>query len=90
MLVQAEIKRALEIVDQAADSWQLKYTDFYTPPTIADILTNTKNLAGVIAYPWGGFPQAERQRLVIGREELVEAAKYNLEEVSQDWRLFGL
>lgn len=82
LIVQADIRRALDIVDEASDSWTLKYTNFFTPPTIADILANTKKLSDVTAFPWGGFSQAERQRLIIGREELVEAARLNLDEVS--------
>ena len=79
--LQADIKRALELVEQAADSWEIKYTDFYTPPIVADVLANSKKLAGVVVHPWGGFDRAERCRLVIGKPELVEAAKYNMNEV---------
>ena len=80
-MMQADIKRALEVINQAADSWVLRYTDFYTPPTVADILVNAKKLAGVEVFPWGGFQQAERCRLVVGKEELMAGAKLNLDEV---------
>lgn len=44
---QAEIKRAVDIAERAAQGWVVEYTDFYTPPLVADVLANTKKLAGL-------------------------------------------
>ena len=45
--MQADIKRAVDIAERAANGWVVEYTDFYTPPLVADVLANTKRLAGV-------------------------------------------
>ena len=44
---QADIKRAVDIAERAANGWVVEYTDFYTPPLVADVLANTKRLAGI-------------------------------------------
>ena len=46
-LTQADIKRAVDIAERAANGWVVEYTDFYTPPLVADVLANTKRLAGI-------------------------------------------
>ena len=80
--MQVEIKRALEIADRAGDAWDLRFTDFYTPSIVSDILVNVKKLAGVTAVPWGGHERAERCRVCMGKEELMLAATQNLEQAS--------
>lgn len=37
----------MDIAERAANGWVVEYTDFYTPPLVADVLANTKRLAGV-------------------------------------------
>lgn len=45
--MQADIKRAVDIAERAANGWVVEHTDFYTPPLVADVLANTKKLAGL-------------------------------------------
>jgi RNA-binding protein YlmH len=40
-----------------------------------------QQLAGVKAVPWGGYPQAERQRIIVGQPELVEAIELDPSQV---------
>jgi hypothetical protein len=45
--MQADIKRAVDIAERAANGWVVEYTEFFTPPLVADVLANTKKLAGL-------------------------------------------
>ena len=80
-LYQAAVKRAVEIAERSANAWEAKFTDFFTPPVIADVLVNLKPLANIDALAWGGYPQAERARLILAREEIMLALKDILTEV---------
>lgn len=80
-LSQAIVKRALELADRAASSWEVIHTDFYTPPIVSEIIASVKPLASIEACAWGGFPQAERCRVLVGKEDLMLAAMENLTEV---------
>lgn len=82
MLLQLLVKRAVELAERAASSWVLEYTDFLSPPLVADVQANTRKLAEVQVVAWGGFPQAERCRLCIGNSELMASAQSDLEMVS--------
>ena len=82
MLLQLVVKRAIELAERAASSWVLEYTDFLSPPLVADVQANTKKLAEVEVAAWGGFPQAERCRLCIGNTELMASAQSDLDLVS--------
>ncbi len=44
-------------------------TDFMTPPAAAEALSALSRMADVAAVPWGGYPQAERCRVLVAREE---------------------
>lgn len=46
-------------------------TDFLPPPVAADALACLQGRSDVLAVPWGGYAQAERCRLLLGREELL-------------------
>ena len=69
-----DVARILEQAQRAADSWTVVHSDFYTPPVIADAMTVLQRMAEVAAVPWGGYPQAERCRLSMGREEALAGA----------------
>ena len=47
--------------------------DFYTPPVVASAMARIQQLASVKGVPFGGYTQAERQRVILGQPELVEA-----------------
>lgn len=70
-----EVAEILEQAEQAARSWEIQYTHFHTPPVVQDALTAIEQLGDVAAVRWGGFPQAERCRIAVGREEVMLAAK---------------
>ncbi|PSC68957.1 photosystem II S4 domain [Micractinium conductrix] len=66
------VARIVEQAQRAADSWSVAWSDFYTPPVVADALVVLQRMADVGGLPWGGYPQAERCRLALGREEAIE------------------
>eukprot|EP00892_Ulva_mutabilis_P011628 jgi/Ulvmu1/8838/UM049_0018.1 len=73
----ADVKRAVEKAERAADSWRFEVTDFYPPPVYAEVLQKVSKWADVSARAVGGYANAERCKLVVAREELVvdEAAE---------------
>ena len=60
------------------------YADFYTPPVVSHAILAIQQLAGVKAVPWGGYLQAERQRIIVGQPELVEAIELDPSQVSSE------
>ena len=62
-----ECAKILDKAERAATEWAVEVTDFYPPPVIADATTFLKQLAEVVAVPWGGYPQAERCRCIATR-----------------------
>jgi photosystem II S4 domain protein len=64
------IARAIDLADQAIKTWEPAVSDFLAPPDVAEIQTLFGTLSEVVFLPWGGYPQAERQRVAFGRAEL--------------------
>jgi photosystem II S4 domain protein len=64
------VSRVLDQTDQAIKTWEVVFTDFLSPPELAEAQTVLAKLTEVSAIAWGGYPQAERQRLAIARSEL--------------------
>jgi len=64
------ISRVLDQTDQAIKTWEVVFTDFLSPPELAEAQTVLAKLTEVSSISWGGYPQAERQRLAIARSEL--------------------
>jgi photosystem II S4 domain protein len=64
------ISRVLDQTDQAIKTWEVVFTDFLSPPELAEAQTVLAKLTEVSSIAWGGYPQAERQRLAIARSEL--------------------
>ena len=58
--------------------------DFYTPPVVSHAMLAIQQLASVKAVPFGGYSQAERQRIVMGQPELVEALELDPSQVSSE------
>ncbi len=69
-----DVARIVEQAQRAASSWTVVHSDFYTPPVIAGAMAVLQRMADVAAVPWGGYPQAERCRLSVGREEALAGA----------------
>ena len=74
MLKRAENKEALSrIIDkaeQAIRTWEPVATDFLSPPELYEAQAVFDRLADVHTIASGGYPQAERQRMLIARAEI--------------------
>lgn len=64
------LARLLDQVEQATKTWEVVYSDFLSPPEAAEAQRMFQRLADVHSLAWGGYPQAERQRLAIARAEI--------------------
>jgi photosystem II S4 domain protein len=64
------VARVVDLADQAIKTWEVVLTDFLSPPELAEIQQQFGRLTEVQLVAWGGYPQAERQRLAIARSEL--------------------
>ncbi len=62
--------RVLDLAEQALRTWEVVVTDFCAPPLVAEVQERFSRLTELHLLPWGGYPQAERQRLAIARAEL--------------------
>ena len=65
-----DISRVIDKAEQAIKNWEVVATDFRSPPVLAEVQTIFQNLAEISALPWGGYPQAERQRVGLARPDL--------------------
>ena len=63
------IARVIDLADRAIKTWEVVYTDFLSPPELAQIQQIFTRLTEVQLVAWGGYPQAERQRIAIARAE---------------------
>ena len=64
------VARVIDLAEQAIKTWEVVFTDFLSPPEVAQIQQQFGRLTEVQLLAWGGYPQAERQRLAIARSEL--------------------
>ncbi len=64
------LARILDLAEQALKTWEITLTDFLSPPELAEAEKVFNQLTEVQMIAWGGYPQAERQRLGIARSEL--------------------
>ncbi len=64
------IARVIDQADQAIKTWDVVATDFLSPPELAETQDIFKRLTEVQLVAWGGYAQAERQRLAIARTDL--------------------
>ena len=65
-----ELSRIIDKAEQAIKTWEIAVTDFLSPPVFTEAQTLFKPLAEIEILSWGGYPQAERQRLGITRIEI--------------------
>ncbi|MEQ8541740.1 MAG: photosystem II S4 domain protein [Coleofasciculus sp. D1-CHI-01] len=79
------VARVIDQAEQAIKTWEVVLSDFLSPPVLVEIQQQFSRLTEVQLLSWGGYPQAERQRLGITREELpldqsqVEVAALDIE-----------
>lgn len=62
--------RVIDQADQAIKTWEVVCTDFLSPPELVEVQQMFSRLTDVQLLPWGGYPQAERQRVAIARTDL--------------------
>ena len=65
-----EIVRVIDLAEQALRTWEVVCTDFLSPPVLIEVQRNFSRLTELKILPWGGYPQAERQRVGIARSDL--------------------
>lgn len=64
------VSRLLDLGDRAIQTWEVVCSDFLSPPEIAEALLIFGKMTEIHCLAWGGYEQAERQRLAIARSEL--------------------
>jgi len=64
------VARVIDQAEQAIKTWEVVCTDFLSPPELAEVQRLFSRLTEVHMLAWGGYPQAERQRIAIARAEL--------------------
>jgi photosystem II S4 domain protein len=64
------VARVIDLADQAIRTWEIVLTDFLSPPELTEIDKAFSRLTEVQLVAWGGYPQAERQRMAIARAEV--------------------
>jgi photosystem II S4 domain protein len=62
--------RVIDQADQAIKTWEVVCTDFLSPPELVEVQQMFARLTEVQLLAWGGYPQAERQRVAIARSEI--------------------
>ncbi len=65
-----EVARVIDKADRALKNWEVELTDFLSPPVLVEVNRLFSRLTEVELLNWGGYPQAERQRIGIARSEL--------------------
>ncbi len=64
------ITRIIDRAEQAIRTWEPVATDFLSPPELFEAQAVFKQLTDIHTFSSGGYPQAERQRMVIARSEI--------------------
>ena len=65
-----EVARVIDKAEQAVRTWEVVLTDFLSPPVMLEAQGIFNKLTDIELLAWGGYPQAERQRLGIARSEI--------------------
>ncbi|NET59932.1 MAG: photosystem II S4 domain protein [Symploca sp. SIO2E6] len=78
-----DVARIIDQAEQAIKTWEVVLTDCLSPPVLIEVQEQFKRLTEVQLLAWGGYPQAERQRLAIAREEL-PLEQYQVEVAALD------
>lgn len=64
------ITRIVDQAEVALKTWEVVISDFFSPPVIAEVQRLFQRLTEVEIVAWGGYTQAERQRVGIARPEI--------------------
>jgi photosystem II S4 domain protein len=74
-----EVARIIDRAEQAIKTWEVVSTDFISPPVAIEVQRIFQNLTEVVLLAWGGYPQAERQRIGIARSDLpIERSQFEV------------
>jgi photosystem II S4 domain protein len=65
------VARVIDCAEQAIKTWEVVFTDFLSPPELAEAQQGFSRLTEVELLAWGGYPQAERKRIAIARSDLM-------------------
>ncbi len=65
-----EIARIIDKAEQALKTWEVTVTDFFSPPVLIEVEELFRPLTEIEVLAWGGYPQAERQRIGIARPDI--------------------
>ena len=65
-----EIAKIIDKAEQAIKNWEVVVTDFCSPLVLAQVQEIFTPLTEIEILPWGGYPQAERKKIAIHREEI--------------------
>ncbi len=77
------VTRVIDLAEQALKTWDVVCSNFLSPPEVAECLSRLQPLAEIKVVSWGGYPQAERQRLAMGQAQLdIDASKVELQVIS--------
>ncbi|OIP76346.1 MAG: photosystem II S4 domain protein [Oscillatoriales cyanobacterium CG2_30_44_21] len=77
------VSRLLDLGDRAIQTWDVVCSDFLSPPEITEALQIFSKMTEIHVMAWGGYPQAERQRLAITRGEMpLDESMVNLTAIS--------
>jgi len=63
-------ERISDLSDRTLKTWQVQCTPFLSPPELAEAIADLGRLTDVQFVAWGGYAQAERQKLAIAPSEL--------------------
>ncbi|AGY58136.1 photosystem II S4 domain protein [Gloeobacter kilaueensis] len=66
--------RLIDLAEVALRDWSVVVSDFYAPPEVGEALAIFERLVELHAVAWGGYPQAERQRIALARESIAVEA----------------
>ena len=64
------VARVIDGAEKAIKTWEVVFTDFLSPPELAESQQAFSRLTEVELLAWGGYPQAERKRIAIARSDL--------------------
>ena len=64
------VARVIDQAEQAIKTWEVVLTEFLSPPELAEVQQAFSRLTEVQLVAWGGYPQAERQRIALARAEI--------------------
>lgn len=66
-----DVTRILELATRSQESWSPEISNFYSPAVVADAMMVLQRMSDIRCIAWGGYTRAERQRIIVGREEVL-------------------